>query len=129
MRTRIVITLIYGGILGLWVYGDLDSVDFWGLRGVGNVAHATVVELAFAAFTILAGFGVRRWWVPMALLVPLLSLGYAQANGERGFDGGAPLTSPSGISGFFWYAAFLLLGVWLGGIWERHRGGKAELFG
>jgi hypothetical protein len=62
----------------------------------------------------------------IALVGPLLSLGYAQIDGERGFDGGAPITSPSGISGFFWSALFLLLGVWLGRAWERWRGGEVR---
>jgi hypothetical protein len=123
MRIGVAITFAFGVFLGLWVYGDLDSVAFWGQHGIDQVAHETAFELATIALAILVGFVVRRRWVLTALLGPLLCLGYAQINGERGFDGAAPLTSPSGISDIFWFGLFLLLGVGLGRAWERWRRG------
>jgi hypothetical protein len=127
MRIRVAITVVSGVTLALWVYGDLGSVAFWGQHGVDDVAHETAFELAFVAFVIVVGFAVRRWWVLTALVGPLLSLGYAQINGERGFDGGAPLTWPSCISGIAWFGLFLLFGVWLGRAWERWRDGDIRL--
>jgi hypothetical protein len=72
----------------------------------------------------LLGTGSPGEWIVLATAGPLLGLGLAQAAGERGFDGAAPLTSPSGISRLFWTALVLLLGFWLGSWAEERRVGS-----
>lgn len=87
--------------------------------------------LCALALAVGVGFFVRRSWVLLALVGPLLSLGYLQATGciSPGDDGADPLLSPPGISTFIWFGLLLLLGVWLGNVRERWRGQKMRSAG
>jgi hypothetical protein len=120
MAARIALALAYAAFLGIWSYADLSSVEIPVLDNIRGIAAE--FGIAFL-LPILVGVAVRRWWVLLALLGPLLTLGYAQMEGERGFDGAEPLTSPVGISGFIWSGLSLAIGVGLGRAWETRRGG------
>lgn len=118
---RGLIVVAAGIVAGLWAWGDLDSVHFWGHGGLSEVGYDTAFQIAVIALLILAGFAVRRWWVVLATAGPLLALGLAQAAGERGIDGAAPLASPSGVSRLIWTALLLLVGFWIGAWVEGRR--------
>jgi hypothetical protein len=117
MRARILITLVYAIALGVWAYGEKKEGAFL------NTDAAALCALLLA---VGVGISARRSWVLLALAGPLLSLGYLQATGyvSPDEDGASPLLSPPGISTFIWFGLLLLLGVWLGNIWERRRGRK-----
>ncbi len=103
-----------GCLAGIWAWGDLESVHFWGHGALSEVGYDTGFQLAMLGLLVLTGFAVRRWWVVLATAGPMLALGLAQAAGERGMDGAAPLTSPPGVSRLIWTALSLLIGFWLG---------------
>jgi hypothetical protein len=117
---RALIVVLAGVVAGLWAWGDLDTVHFWGQGTLSDIGYDTTFQLSIVALLFLTGFAVRRWWVVLAAAGPLLALGLAQAAGERGLDGAAPLTSPSGLSRLLWTGLVLLLGFWLGA-WTRER--------
>lgn len=112
-----------GIVAGLWAWGDLDSVHFWGDGGLSEVGYDTAFQIAMVALLFVAGFVVRRWWVVLATVGPLLALGLAQGAGERGMDGAAPLNSPQGMTRLIWTALVLLLGFWVGAQVGRYRSG------
>ncbi len=78
-------------------------------------------SLAFLGLALLIGFLVRRVWVLLALVGPLLSLGYLQVSGyiSPWHDGTDPLLSPPGVSLFFWFGILLSIGIGIGLLWER----------
>lgn len=111
MPLRIALTVAYGIFLGAWAYTDQK-----GSGGVFSDLHRSVpFEIFVLVLAVVVGFAVRRWWVLLALLGPLVALGYLQITGyvSSEHDGNQPLLSPPGISLFFWYGAALLLGVGL----------------
>jgi hypothetical protein len=119
---RIALTLAYAVLLGAWAYLDQKQLDSYS-QATYDVLHATAFELSFLGLAILVGFIVRSFCVLLALIGPLLSLGYLQVSGyiSPWHDGVDPLLSPPGVSLFIWFAAMLAGGVWLGTRWCRHR--------
>jgi hypothetical protein len=109
---RFALTTTYGAFLGIWVYTDQKNSG-----GLFGDLHSSIpFELLVLGLAIAVGFAVRRVWALLALLGPLLTLGYLQVTGyiSPWHDGTAPLLSPPGISFFFWFGAALLIGVGLG---------------
>jgi hypothetical protein len=113
MQLRLALTIAYGAFIGAWAYTDEKSSG--GL--FAELHSSTSFELFVLVLGIAVGFAVHRIWVLVALLGPLLTLGYLQLTGyiSPWHDGTAPLLSPPGISVFFWYGLTLLLGI---GIWR-----------
>jgi hypothetical protein len=72
------------------------------------------------------GFGVGRWWVVLALIGSLLTLGCLQATGfvSDWNDGNSPLSFPT-IAQMFWLALLLLSGVGLRRLLDGLRQGLA----
>jgi hypothetical protein len=123
---RGLIVVATGIVAGLWAWGDLDSVHFWGHGALSEVGYDTAFQIAMVALLFVAGFVVRRWCVALATVGPLLALGLAQAANERGMDGWAPLTSPPGVSRLIWTALILLLGFWIGAQVDRRSTGDSN---
>lgn len=121
VSVRGLIVVVAGIVAGLWAWGDLDSVHFWGHGAVSEVGYDTAFQIAMVALLFVAGFAVRRWWVVLATVGLLIALGLAQAAGERAMDGAAPLTSPPGVARLIWTAFVLSLGFWIGAWVDRHR--------
>lgn len=121
MRPRILLTIACALVLGVYAYTG-QKYEYSG--GLFEDLHASdLVYLSLVALTFLTGLIVRRVWVLLALLGPLVSLGYLQATGfvSEWHDGTAPLLSPPGISFFFWFGLPLLLGLAVGYAWHyRH---------
>jgi hypothetical protein len=112
MRLRLVLTIAYGAFLGAWAYTDQKSSG-----GLFGDLHGSIpFEISVLVFAIVVGFVVKRAWVLLALLGPLLTLGYLQVTGyvSPEHDGTAPLLSPPGISFFLWFGLALLIGVGVG---------------
>jgi hypothetical protein len=114
---RILLTLAYAVLLGAWAYFDETHA-----LGTYDALHSTPFGLAFLGLTILTGFVVRRLWFLLALIGPLLSLGYLQVSGyiSPWHDGVDPLLSPPGIALFFWLGLLLIVGIGLGRAWEHY---------
>jgi hypothetical protein len=119
MRLRIALTIVCGLALGVYAY-TAEKYEWSG--GVFEDLHSSsLYYLLMLALSLTTGFAVRRWWVILALLGPLLALGYLQVTGyvSPWNDGNAPLLSPPGIALFFWFGIPLLLGLALG--WAQGR--------
>jgi hypothetical protein len=119
MRLRITLTAAWAVVLGAYAY-TLEKYQYSG--GLLEDLHASdLAYLSLMALSVAVGFAVRRWWVTLALLGPLLALGYLQAAGyvSPWNDGNAPLLSPPGISLFFWFVLPLLVGLALGRAYGR----------
>jgi hypothetical protein len=111
MRLRLALTIAYGAFLGAWAYTDQKNSG-----GLFGDLHSSIpFEIFVLVLAIVVGFVVRRVWVLLALLGPLLALGYLQVTDyvSPWHDGTDPLLSPPGISFFFWFGAALLIGVGL----------------
>jgi hypothetical protein len=109
---RLALTVAYGIFLGVWAYTDQKS-----LGGLFADLHSSIpFELLVLVLAVVVGFAVRRAWVLLALVGPLLALGYLQVTGyvSPEHDGTAPLLSPPGVSFFLWFGTALLIGVGLG---------------
>lgn len=119
-RVRILLTTAYAVLLGAWAYADQKQLDLYS-QGTYEVLHSLTSELAFLGLGALVGFVVRRAWALLALVGPLLSLGYLQVTGyvSPWHDGTDPLLSPPGISFFIWFGVLLSIGIGLGILWER----------
>lgn len=101
MSLRIGIVVAYGVAGGVLMYAH---------------AHEHVDDglvLALMGMGVVTGAIVGRGWSFLALLGPLISLGYLQAIGfrELNHDGIDPLLSAPGIARFFWVALPLLIGI------------------
>lgn len=122
MWARIFLTIGYAAILGAWAYAEQKQGDLYS-QGTYDALHSMAFGLAFAGLPVLVGFLVRRAWVFLALLGPLLSLGYLQVSGyvSPWHDGVDPLLSPPGFSLFFWFGVLLTIGVCLGVLWKHYR--------
>ncbi len=116
MKLRVGIVLVYGILAGILMYANaheyVDDRLVLGLLGLG----------------VLTGVLVGRWWSLLALLGPLLSLGYLQAIGfrELNHDGVDPLLSAPGISKFFWLALPLLIGIAIHLGWRHWRASRDQ---
>lgn len=125
MQLRLVLTIAYGAFLGAWAYTEQK-----GSGGLFGDLHSSIpFEISVLVFAIVVGFVVKRAWVLLALLGPLLALGYLQVTGyvSSEHDGAAPLLSPPGIAFFLWFGVALLIGVGLGrlqGILSSARTGR-----
>ncbi len=109
MRLRVGFVIAYGVAGAILTYADAHQyID-------GRLA------LALMGLGILTGAIVGRGWSFLALVGPLLSLGYLQAIGfrELNHDGVDPLLSAPGIATFFWLALPLLIGISLHIGWHR----------
>jgi len=115
-----------GAIAGLWAWGDLDSVHFWGHGALSEVGYDTALQIGMVALLLVVGIAVGRWWAVLAIAGPLLALGLAQAAGEQGIDGAEPLTSPPGVSRLCLTALVLLLGSWIGRWVRRSNAGESD---
>lgn len=114
MRLRIGLTVAYGIALGIYAY---TAEKYEWSDGVFEDLHSSShFYLSLILLGLVVGFAVRRLWVMLALLGPLLALGYLQVSGyvSPWNDGNAPLLSPPGISLFFWFGIPLLIGVGAG---------------
>ena len=112
MRLRLALAIAYGAFLGAWAYTDQKSSG-----GLFGDLHSSIpFEIFVLVLAVGVGFAVGRTWVLLALVGPLLALGYLQVSGyvSSEHDGNAPLLSPPGISFFFWFGIALLIGVGLG---------------
>lgn len=112
------VVLAYAVVSGIWIYGEKRGDVIVG-RDVGG---AVVLALAVGVGAI-----VGRWWVLLALIGPLLALGYLQAIGyvSASDDGADPLFSAPGVSVILWLGALILVGVGIGSVcrWWSHRRG------
>jgi hypothetical protein len=119
MKRHVVITTVFGLLLGAWAY-----LAEWSYERPGSLhgtLHDPLVVAALVLLAILAGFLVARPWVLFALMAPIAALAYLQTTGHRGPDGVSPLTSPPGIFLAVWYALLLALGLGLAGFWNRFK--------
>jgi hypothetical protein len=119
MRLRIFLTVACAITLGVWAYTD-QKYRYSG--GLFEDLHASgLFILSVLAFAVATGFVVRRVWALLALLGPLLALGYLQATGyvSPWNDGNPPLLSLPSLSSFFWFGLMLLLGWALRRLWDR----------
>ncbi len=119
-RTRIIVTVAFAVVIGTWAYMEQKQISIYS-QGTYDVLHSTVADILVIGLPIAVGILVRRPWVLLALIGPLLSLGYLQVIGYRSpwHDGEAPLFSPPGIFSFIYLAILLWLGVLLGRFAER----------
>ncbi|MDQ2630584.1 MAG: hypothetical protein M3Y75_06365 [Actinomycetota bacterium] len=112
LHFKVALTAAYGAFLGAWVYTEQKNSG-----GLFGDLHSSIpFELFVLGFAIAVGFAVRRWWALLALLGPLLALGYLQVTGyvSPWRDGAAPLLSPPGIAFFVWFGLALSIGIALG---------------
>jgi hypothetical protein len=120
---RAVITIAAAIVFGAWAYLEQEQISLYS-QGTYETLHSTIASIVLLCLPLLVGALVRRPWVLLALLGPLLSLGYLQATGyvSQWHDGVAPLLSPPGIFGFVWLGILLWPGVALGSFAERRLG-------
>jgi hypothetical protein len=122
-RTRLIVTLVFGLLFGAGTLSSLFVGDDSGDAG-------TAVVIGFLLLLVGVGVVVRRWFVVLAVLGPLIGLAILEVigvkgNGEEWSD--KALLSPPAIAGLVWLALLLLLGVWLGNVgewfgrWRRRR--------
>ncbi len=110
---RVALTVVLAVLLGFWAYERLDTVEI----SVGEPLVEFVEAgsgFGLVAIVIAVGFVVARPWALLALVGPVLSLAYAEIQGERGSDGVEPLTSAPSIVRLFILGLLLLLGVGVG---------------
>lgn len=119
-RARIIVTVAFAVAIGAWAYLEQKQVSIYS-QATYDALHSAVADILLLGLPITVGILVRRPWVLLALIGPLLSLGYLQATGYRSpwHDGNPPLFSLPGISSFVYLAVLLLLGVLLGRFAER----------
>ncbi|HWA55552.1 MAG TPA: hypothetical protein VG816_15390 [Solirubrobacterales bacterium] len=109
MKLRIGIVVAFGLLSGALMYVDaheyLDDGVMLGLMGFG----------------LITGIVVGRTWSLLALLGPLVSLGYLQVIGfrELDHDGVDPLLSPPGIGKLVWLGLVILIGIAIRAGWDR----------
>ena len=121
MRLRLALTIACGLTLGVFAYTG-EKYEYAG--GVWETLHASDLFLfAVMALAVVTGIVVRRIWVLLALLGPLLALAYLQASGyvSEWHDGSPPLGLPN-IVQLIWFGLLLLLGLGvgsLGSLWTR----------
>jgi hypothetical protein len=120
MRRRFTVVVSYGVISGVWIYASYKEV---------SVFHETAAGLVLLALGVAVGAYVRSWWMLLALVGPLIALGYLEVSGfVRTSDDWAsePLLSPPGVFVFFIFTTILMLGYalgqggeWVAGVWRR----------
>jgi hypothetical protein len=120
-RARTWAVIVYAVVSGVWIFATQHG---------GNLLDTTPAGICFVALGIGVGALVRRWWVFLAVVGPLLALGYLEATGFTGTGddwAAEPLLSPPGVFLLVSIAAILLLGWGVGeGIealwtWRRER--------
>jgi hypothetical protein len=119
-RRRLIAAIAYGVISGVSIYGSYRQVSFF---------HATAAGIVLLAPGVAVGAYVRSWWMLLALVGPLIALGYLEVSGFVGTSddwASEPLLSPPGVSVFVAFTTILMLGYalgqgaeWIAGIWKR----------
>lgn len=111
MNFRIAVVVAYGLLVGAWAYLDHRQIDI--STNAYDLSHGLPGTLVFLLLTVLTGVVVGRLWALLALLGPLVSLGYLQASGYTSpwHDGAAPLVSIQSTALFVWISLLLLIGV------------------
>lgn len=86
----------------------------------GSPLSTPPVSVTVLALGLVVGFLVRRAWMWLSLIGPLLGLGYLEVTGFVGSGDWArePLLSPPGILVFIGVGMVLLLGRVLGEGWD-----------
>lgn len=120
MRRRFTIAISYGVISGVWIYGAHEEASLF---------HGTALGIVLLVLGVAVGACVRSWWMLLALMGPLIALGYLEVSGfvGTGDDWAAePLLSPPGVFVFFIFTTILMLGYalgqggeWVAGAWRR----------
>jgi hypothetical protein len=127
MGARLGVTAAWATVGAVGAYAEQKQIDLYS-QGTYDFLHALPVELTFLVCTVAVGFVVGRWWVTVALIGPLLSLGYLQVTGyiSPWHDGVAPLLSLPALADFVWFALLLLLGVGIRRLGGRSHAGRPE---
>jgi hypothetical protein len=113
---RVLVTVAGGAALGALAFLDQEGISLYS-QSTYDALHSVVVGVAITiVLPILVGIIVRRQWALLALVGPLLVLGYLEATGYRSkwHDGNSPLLSPEGVFHFIWWAGLISLGVFVG---------------
>src|SRR5262249_37782459 len=119
---RLTAVICYGVIAGVSICASYQRVSFF---------HSTVAGIALLVLGIAVGAYVRSWWMLLALLGPLIALGYLEISGFVGTSddwASEPLLSPPGVFVFFIFTTILMLGYalgqgieWVSGVWSKDR--------
>jgi hypothetical protein len=115
-RARVGVVVGYGVLSGIWIYAAK--------RG-GSPFSTEAVSVAVLALGLVVGFVVRRAWMWLSLIGPLVGLAYLEVSGFVGSGdwGREPLLSPPGIFVFIGVGMVLLFGRALGEGWDLLRAG------
>lgn len=119
--------IAYGVITGVTVYASHRQVSFF---------DSTAVGIVLLVLGVAVGACVRSWWMLLALLGPLIALGYLEISGFVGTSddwASEPLLSPPGVAVFFIFTFVLMLGYavglgaeWVAGVWRGRDRGDAS---
>lgn len=122
MRRRLTAVISYGVISGVWIYGAHEEASLF---------HGTALGIVLLVLGVAVGAYVRSWWMLLALVGPLVALGYLEVSGFVGTSddwASEPLLSPPGVFVFFIFTMILMLGYalgqgieWVSGVWSNDR--------
>jgi hypothetical protein len=115
-RARVGVVVGYGVLSGIWIYAA---------KREGLPFSTEAVSVTILALGLVVGFVVRRAWMWLSLIGPLVGLAYLEVSGFVGSGdwGREPLLSPPGIFVFVGVGMVLLLGRALGEGWDWLRAG------
>jgi hypothetical protein len=115
-RARVGVVVGYGVLSGIWIYAAK--------RG-GSTLSTPTVSVIVLGLGLVVGFVVRRVWMFLSLVGPLVGLGYLEVAGFVGSGDWArePLLSPPGVGVLIGVGMVLLLGRALGEGWDWLRAG------
>jgi hypothetical protein len=110
-RARVRVVVGYGVLSGIWMYAAT--------RG-GSTLSTPTVSVIVLVLGLVVGFVVRRAWMLLSLIGPLVGLAYLEVTGFVGSGDWArePLLSPPGVGVLIGVGMVLLLGRALGEGWD-----------